>query len=111
VAKFLVLYNSPVTYAEQMEMSTPEDMKAGMEAWTVWGDKVGSALVDFGLPLGDSNRVAGGSTSAGGSEARGYSIIEADSLEAATKMVADHPHLHQPEGWIDVFAMMPMPGM
>ncbi|MFL5738448.1 MAG: hypothetical protein ACJ76P_14120 [Actinomycetota bacterium] len=111
MAMFFVLYSSPVTYAEQMEMSTPEDMKAGMSKWNEWGQKVGDALLDFGKPLGESNRVAGGSTSPGEADARGYSIIEANSLEAATKMVEDHPHLHQPDGWIDVFEMMPAPGM
>jgi|1185.fasta_scaffold261023_2 hypothetical protein len=111
MARFLVLYNSPVTYAEQMEMSNPEDMKAGMDAWMEWSREVGSALVDFGLPLGDSNRIASGSTSPGESDARGYSIIEADSLEGAAKMVENHPHLHQPDGWIDVLEMMPAPGM
>jgi hypothetical protein len=110
VARFLVLYNSPISAAEQMEMSTPEEMKAGMDMWMEWGAKVGPALTDFGLPLGDSNRVEGGSASPGTSQATGYSIIEADSLEAATKLVKDHPHLHQPDGWIDVFATMEMPG-
>ena len=111
MAKFLVLYSSPVTYAEQMEMSSPEDMKAGMEAWMEWSREVGPALADFGLPLGESNRVSGGSASRGESDGRGYSIIEADSLDDATKLVEEHPHLHQPDGWIDVFEMMPAPGM
>jgi hypothetical protein len=81
-----------------------------MDMWTEWGGKLGPALVDFGLPLGESNRVEGGSASPGTSQATGYSIIEAESLEAATKLVEDHPHLHQPDGWIDVFATMEMPG-
>ena len=62
---YLVLYNSPVSAADLMEHSTPEEMKAGMDAWTEWGAKAGSALVDFGLPLGESRRVEGGSTSPG----------------------------------------------
>jgi hypothetical protein len=111
MARFLVLYNSPVTYDEQMQMSSPEEMKAGMDMWMEWSREVGPALVDFGLPLGDSNRAAGGSISSGESDARGYSIIEADSLKAATKMVENHPHLHQPDGWIDVIEMLPAPGM
>jgi hypothetical protein len=110
MAKFLVIYNSPVTYSEQMEMSTPDDMQASMEDWNRWGAKVGSALLDFGLPLGESNRVEGGSAMPGRSEARGYSFLEADSLAAATRMVEDHPHLHQPDGWIDVIETLPMPG-
>src|SRR5262245_61927673 len=82
VARFLVLYNSPISASEQMEMSSPEEMKAGMDLWMAWSRDVGPALVDFGLPLGGSNRVEGGSTSPGTSQATGYSIIEAESLEA-----------------------------
>jgi len=108
--RYLVIYNSPISAAEQMEMSTPEEMKAGMSKWNEWGQKVGDALLDFGKPLGESNRVEGGSTSTGTSQATGYSFLEAESLVAATKLVEDHPHLHQPDGWIDVIETMPMPG-
>jgi hypothetical protein len=79
--------------------------------WMEWGGKAGSALVDFGLPLGESNRIEGGRSSSGSSQATGYSILEADSLEAATKLLEDHPHLHQPDGWIEVFETLPAPGM
>jgi hypothetical protein len=110
MGKYLVLYNSPISAAEMMANSTPEEMKAGMDAWNDWGATVGDALVDFGLPLGSSNRVEGGSASPGSSEARGYSIIQAESLEAATKLLEDHPQLHQPDGTIDVFETLEMPG-
>ena len=108
--RYLVLYNSPISAADLMENSTPEDMKAGMDAWNEWGQKAGDALVDFGLPLGASNRVEGGSASAGTSQATGFSIVQADSLEAATKLLEDHPHLHQPDATIDVIETLPVPG-
>jgi hypothetical protein len=110
VNTYLVLYNSPVSPAEMMEHSTPEEMKAGMDDWNAWGAKAGDALVDFGLPLGPSNRIEGGSTSPGSSQARGYSIIRAESLVAASKLLEDHPHLHQPDGTIDVIETLPIPG-
>jgi hypothetical protein len=34
--KFLVLYRSNVSAAEQMSSGTPEQMKAGMDAWMAW---------------------------------------------------------------------------
>jgi hypothetical protein len=42
----------------------------------------------------------------------GYSILQADSREAAKELLEDHPHL----GWntactIEVFETMPIPGM
>jgi hypothetical protein len=110
VGRYLVIYNSPVSAADLMANSTPEEMKAGMDSWMAWGGKTGDALVDFGLPLGSSNRVEGGSTSPGTSQATGYSFIEAESLEAATKLVEDHPHLHQPDAAIDVIETLPVPG-
>ena len=110
MSTFLVLYNSPISAADLMEHSTPEEMKAGMDAWMAWSGKVGDALVDFGLPLGSSKRVEGGSTSPGSSQATGYSIVQAESLDAATKLLEDHPHRHQPDSSIDVFETLPMPG-
>jgi hypothetical protein len=110
MGKYLVLYNSPISADDMMANSTPEEMKAGMDAWNTWGAKVGDALVDFGLPLGSSKRVEGGSMSPGSSQATGYSFIQAQSLEAATKLLEDHPHLHQPGSTIDVLETREMPG-
>ena len=42
----------------------------------------------------------------------GYSIVQADNAEAATKLFGkDHPHLQIPGGWIEVIEIMPVPGM
>jgi hypothetical protein len=52
--KFLVLYRAPMAAFEQMQKATPEQQKAGMEAWITWSKKAGSAIVDMGAPLGKS---------------------------------------------------------
>jgi hypothetical protein len=108
--RFLVLYNSPTSSAEMMASATPDQMQEGMDAWNAWAQKVGDALVDFGLPLG-SNRRVGGDDSMSQSQANGYSIVQADSLDDAAKMLEDHPHLRTEGGTIDVFECLPMPGM
>ena len=42
----------------------------------------------------------------------GYSIVQADNAEAATKLFGkDHPHLQMPGGWIEVIEIMHIPGM
>jgi hypothetical protein len=43
----------------------------------------------------------------------GYSVVQADSHEAAAKLFGkDHPHLQMmPGAWVEVVEIMPMPGM
>jgi hypothetical protein len=111
MTKFLVLYNSPIPAAEMMAKATPEETKAGMDAWTAWSERNSDAVVDLGVPLGSSMRIQPGSTAQGSTQASGYSIVEADSLGDATKMLEDHPHLQTPGGTIDVLEFLAMPGM
>ena len=111
MGKFLVLYNSQMSAAEVMASSTPEEMKAGMDAWMAWGGKVGDALVDFGMPLGSSKYLDGQSVADGSNPASGFSILQADSLEAAAGLLEDHPHLTVAGNTIEVLEFLPMPGM
>jgi hypothetical protein len=42
----------------------------------------------------------------------GYSILQAESHDAAAKLFGkDHPHLQMPGAWIEIVEIMPMPGM
>jgi len=111
MGKFLVLYNSQMSAAEVMANATPEEAKAGMDAWMAWAGQAGDAVVDLGVPLGDSRHLEGGSAADGSNPASGYSILEADSLDAAAGLVKDHPHLTVPGNTIDVLEFLPMPGM
>jgi hypothetical protein len=111
MTKFVVLYNSPVSAAEMMAQATPEQAQAGMDAWMAWAKKNGDSLIDLGQPLGSSKRVSPGSVSEGSTQASGYSIVQAESLEAAAKMLEDHPHLQTPGGSIDVLECLSIPGM
>jgi hypothetical protein len=36
-----------------------------MEAWMGWAKKTGDSVIDLGVPLGSSKRIAAGSVSAG----------------------------------------------
>ena len=76
-----------------------------------WAEQAGDAVVDLGVPLGSGNHIDGGDTSGSSNEASGYSILQADSLEAATGVLASHPHLQVPGNTIDVLEFLPMPGM
>ena len=109
--KFLVLYRSSIPASEMMSASTPEQMQAGMEEWNRWSQKAGSAIVDLGSPLGVSETVGGASVSIDAG-ITGFSLLQAESLGDARKLVDDHPHLKTPGvSSITVLEFLPIPGM
>ena len=109
--KFLVLYRAPLSGYEQMRQATPEQQKAGMEAWMAWGQKAASSIVDMGAPLGKSLKVEKGGASPTTNDLGGYSILQGESKEAVAKSLAGHPHFMMPGGFIEIVELMPIPGM
>lgn len=109
MAKYLVLYRSKVSAAEQMGAASPEDARAGMEAWMQWAGKVGDAMVDMGSPLQTVGAVGG---SDDGAYIGGFSVLEAESADGAKALVDGHPHLMSPgDPSIEVLEFLPIPGM
>lgn len=89
MANFVLLYTGgslPETQAEQAEV---------MQAWGAWFDKIGSAIVDGGKPFTPVAKTIdkGGKVSDGpvGTLASGYSIVTADSLDAAVEIAKECP--------------------
>ena len=109
--KFLVLYKAPTSSFEQMKAATPEQQKAGMEAWTAWGKKSAASIVDMGGPLGKSLRVTTSGASPVNNDLGGFSILQAESKEALAEGMKGHPHFMTPDGVIEIVELMPMPGM
>lgn len=110
MSKFVVTYNAPAEAVEMMHNMTPEQAQEGMKPWMAWMEKCGSALVDMGAPLGNSQTVTKSGTAAGGSEVSGYSILEADNMSAALELLKGHPHLSWADGCsIEVHEAMPLP--
>jgi hypothetical protein len=74
---------------------TPAAQARVMKQWTNWFSKFGAAVVDPGNPFsGAVNKVKPDGTVAKGPvghRATGYSILDAPSLEAATKMARACP--------------------
>ena len=89
--KYLLLYSGgsmPQSEAEQKQV---------MQAWESWMGKVGKSLVDAGdpfTPIAKSVMTDGTVTDGPvNGMASGYSIIEADSLDAAVKFARNCPVL------------------
>jgi hypothetical protein len=114
--KFLVLYESPTSANELMSKSSPEQMKAGMDAWEQWKrktEKDSEAEFDYGMPLDTGKRIsASGEVSDSDLTVTGYSILQAKSLDDAIEKLKDHPHFKTPGGASIVVAeYLGMPGI
>ena len=107
--KFLVLYKAPQTSFDQMMKATPEQQKAGMDAWNAWGKKAAASIVDMGAMLGKTMKVTPGGASPTRNDLGGYSILQGESKEAVAGSLKGHPHFMMPDGTIEVVELMPMP--
>jgi hypothetical protein len=101
-----------VTYHGGGEMPTsPEARQQMAAAFGAWAASVGAALVDPGAPLGSARTVASGRVVDGQAAATisGYSLLRADDLGAAVRMVEEHPFLGR-GGTLQVIQAVDVPG-
>ena len=108
MSKFLYLYRGPAT---PMDEFTPEQAAEQGRAWGEWMGRVGSALVDAGAPFGARSAVVDDGTDGTPTDQNGYTIVEADSIDAARELAHGHPFLGEGKGRfaIEVFQLEPMP--
>jgi hypothetical protein len=86
MARFLV------TYVGGAMPHDPEIMAQARAAFMAWAEQTGSALVDPGAPVRTVAVLASGAP-ADEVSVSGYSIIEADDVDAAKALLASHPFL------------------
>lgn len=105
--KYLVLYHMPTSFVEMAKNADPAEMKAGMEAWMAWFARCGDHLVDMGTQLSGGRRLTASGSSPSQRNVVCYSIVQAESMEAAEALLADHPHLAcSPDCEIEVHEMV-----
>jgi len=88
MSKFLILYRSEKSPAEQFASVTPEQQQASAKAWTAWDDSTGKALIDPGNPTQEIS-----DPKASGDYIGGYAIIQAKDADEVSKLLTGHPHL------------------
>ena len=88
---------------------SPEEGAELMARWKAWVDGLGDAMVNPGTPLGKSKTVSSsGVTDDGGSNPlNGFSIVDADSMDAALEIAKGCPFL-ETDGTIEVAEAMQM---
>jgi YCII-related domain len=85
--RFVFTYRHPAGYAPSAD---------GAPAWMAWFEGMGEHLVDLGQPAVARTRL--GNCESGRTELGGYSIVQADDLEAAAAIAKGCPHLEHGGG-------------
>ncbi|MCP4319237.1 MAG: hypothetical protein GY789_25415 [Hyphomicrobiales bacterium] len=87
---------------------SPEEGAKVMAAWTAWFETISASIVDPGNPVGMSKTVtAGGVADNGGANPlSGYTLVNADSIDAAIELAKGCPILE--DGSVEVAETMEM---
>jgi len=85
--------------------------QAGMAAWKQWVERHQAAIADDGAPLGKTLRVDKDGIAATRNNLAAYTVVQAESQEAAAAMFEGHPHFTIfPGDGVEVMECLPIPG-
>ena len=101
--KFLLLYSGGMAGMSQQEC------EASMKVWEKWFKDIGQSIVDMGAPLARSRTLSSSGTQDGngGLAANGYTMFQANDLDAAAKLVKDCPGIAE-GGKVHIFELATM---
>ena len=85
--------------------------KEGIAAWKAWVAKHQASLAEMGGPLGKTKRVGPGGIADFSNELGAFTLVRAESHEAAAKMFEGHPHFAIfPGEAVEIMPVLPIPG-
>lgn len=112
--KFMAIFTgSEAALAEWKKL--PEEKRnareaQGMKAWMDWGKEHAGAIVDDGNPLGKTKRVTRQGISDIRNQMAAYTVVQAESHEAAAKLFESHPHFTIfPGDGVEIMECLPIP--
>jgi len=108
--RYLVLYRATGAAMDQMRKATPEQAQGVKNAWMAYAKKAGEAIVDIGAPTTQPQKYATAKSGAPGGDATigGFSIFQAESNDALSKVLDGHPHFSMPGSSIEVHEIVPI---
>lgn len=92
-----------------MAMPEEERNKAGAEdmaKWNAWNAANKDFLVDEGTMFGKTKRITKAGASDAKNEMTGYSIVQAESYDDASKRFEGHPYFDFPGSSIDLMELL-----
>ncbi len=114
--QFLAVYTgAPDAMARWNQLSDAERQQrgmAGMKAWHDWVDRHTQDIVELGGPLSRTKRITKDGITDIRNQLGGFTIVRAESQEAAARLFLDHPHFSIfPGDGVEVMEIMPVPTM
>lgn len=113
LAIFLGSKNSPRRTAwealSQSERGAKE--REGIAAWKAWAEKHHAAIVTLGGPLGKTLKATQRGIGPTSNEMGAFTVVRANSHEAAAKLFEGHPHFTIfPGDSVEIMPILPVPG-
>lgn len=85
--------------------------REGIAAWKAWVEKHQSAIAGMGGPLGKTKKVTQRGIEDVSNELGAFTVVRAESHEAAAKLFENHPHFTIfPGESVEVMPVLPIPG-
>ena len=115
---FLAVYTGSPTspaHAKWAQMDEAAKKKAGQEGmmgWTKWAQTNAKVIASMGGPLGKTKRVDSSGIADISNNLAAYTVVQAESHEAAAKLFLNHPHFAIfPGDGVEIMEVLPIPGM
>ena len=113
--QYLAVYTGTAAGAEAFRKLPAEEMArrqdAGMKSWHAWVEKHASAIVIAGGPLGKTKRNSKSGIEDIRNSLAAFTVVQAESYDAAARMFVDHPHFTLfPGDGVEVMEILPIPG-
>jgi len=84
---------------------------AGIKAWMGWGTQHRASIVEQGGPLGKTTRVSQQGIAEVSNNLAAYTVVQAESKEAAARLFENHPHFTIfPGEAVEIMEILPIPG-
>ncbi len=114
--RFLAVFTGSASAFEKANWAGMEEghrrelEKKGMAAWGEWAENHKANILDWGSPLGKTKKADADGISNINNALTAYTLIQAESHEAAAEMFRDHPHFTIfPGETVEIMECLPMP--
>jgi hypothetical protein len=85
--------------------------REGVTAWKTWVEKHQTAIVSMGGPLGKTKKITQNGIGDTSNNLGAFTVVRADSHEAAAKIFENHPHFTIfPGDSVEIMPVLPIPG-
>jgi hypothetical protein len=85
--------------------------REGIAAWQAWAAKHHTSIVAMGGPVGKTKKISADGIHDTSNDLGGFTVVRADSHEAAARLFVDHPHFTIfPGDSVEVMPVLQIPG-